>query len=152
MRAALAQASAAAVCGEVPVAALVTGNRGDGVQLLASAANRMVRDGDPLAHAEILAMRAATQALGTRSLDDLCLWVTLEPCAMCAAAMSHARLGRLIFGAYDTRWGAVEHGPRLFSRPDCRWRPEVIGGVRASEASRLLDDFFRQLRSGGQGR
>ena len=146
MRAALARAAAAAERGEVPVAALAVAGGGSEARLVAAACNRVEADGDALAHAELLAMRGAMEALGVRSLRGVSLWVTLEPCVMCAAAMSHARLGRLIFGAYDRRWGGVEHGPRLFSRGDCRWRPEVVGGVRAEESSRLLDDFFRRLR------
>ena len=144
MRIALAQAQAAAERGETPVGAVVldpaTG------KVLAAAANGPIAGHDPTAHAEILALRAAGQALGNYRLTGLTLVVTLEPCAMCAGAISHARIGRLVFGASDPKGGAVIHGPRFFGQPTCHWRPELEGGVLAEESAALLRGFFRARR------
>ncbi|WP_413204869.1 nucleoside deaminase [Rhodospirillum sp. A1_3_36] len=140
---ALDQARAAAARGEVPVGAVVTDRAG---RVLGAAGNRVEEIADPTAHAEVLAIRAACAELGNPRLTDCTLWVTLEPCPMCASAIGHARLARVIFGAYDPKGGGVEHGPRLFHRSDCLHRPEVVGGVREGEAGGLLRDFFRILR------
>ncbi len=140
---ALAEARAAAARGEVPVGAVVTDAAG---QVLASAGNEVEARRDPSAHAEMLALRAAAAASGEKVLSGATLWVTLEPCAMCAAATSHFRVRRLVFGAYDPKGGAVEHGPRFFRQPTCHHAPEVIGGVREGEAAALLRDFFVGLR------
>jgi tRNA(Arg) A34 adenosine deaminase TadA len=104
---------------------------------------------DPSAHAEMLALRAAAAATGDKVLPGATLWVTLEPCAMCAAAASLFRLRRVVFGAYDPKGGGVEHGPRLFTQPTCHHAPEVVGGVRESEAGALLRAFFAGLRGAG---
>ncbi|MBE7211625.1 MAG: nucleoside deaminase [Gluconacetobacter diazotrophicus] len=143
MRRALALARNAAARGEVPVGALVLAPDG---ALLAEAANRVEAEGDPSAHAELLAMRRAVRRRGTGRLDGCVLVCTLEPCPMCAAAASHFRIGRVVFGAYDPKGGGIEHGPRLYARAGCLHRPEVVGGVEESEAAALLKDFFRQLR------
>ncbi|MCA8928226.1 MAG: nucleoside deaminase [Alphaproteobacteria bacterium] len=142
MRLALAEARAAAAAGEVPVGAvLVCGDR-----VLARAHNRVECDHDPTAHAEILAIRAAAHDLGTPRLEDCDLYVTLEPCAMCAQALSLARIRRLYFGAYDPKGGGVEHGARVFARTTCHHRPEVYGGVAEAEAAELLRRFFAERR------
>ncbi len=135
---AFAEARAAGARGEVPVGAAVMR---DG-EILASAGNRTVELCDPTAHAEMLAIRAACAALGSERLVGCDLYVTLEPCAMCAAAISFARLRRLYFAAPDPKGGGVEHGPRLFAQPTCHHAPEVYGGIRESEAAALLRDFF----------
>jgi tRNA(adenine34) deaminase len=142
MRIALDEALAAADAGEVPVAALVTR---DGA-VLATGRNRMRELNDPTAHAEIVAMRAAAAALGQPRLDGCDLWVTLEPCAMCAGAMALARIGRLYFAAADAKGGAVLHGPRLFAQPTCHHAPEVYPGIGEGEAGDLLRSFFRERR------
>jgi tRNA(adenine34) deaminase len=142
MTLALAQARAAADAGEVPVGCVVVR---DGA-VVASAGNRTVRDRDPTAHAELLAIRAAAAALGSERLTDCDLHVTLEPCAMCAAAISFARIRRLYFGAGDPKGGAVEHGVRFFASPTCHHRPEVYGGIGESEAANLLRGFFAERR------
>jgi tRNA(Arg) A34 adenosine deaminase TadA len=144
MRIALAEAQAAAERGEVPVGAVVL----DPVsgQVIARAANGPIGAHDPSAHAEILALRVAGAAVGSYRLTGLTLFVTLEPCAMCAGAISHARIGRLVFGAEDPKGGAVIHGPRFFEQPTCHWRPTVTGGVLAEESGALLRDFFRARR------
>ena len=139
---ALALAEEAAAAGEVPVGAVVVEN---GV-VLAAAPNRMRALGDPTAHAEMLAIRTALAKRGTGRLDGCDLYVTLEPCAMCAGAIAHARLRRLYFAAEDSKAGAVENGIRLFTQPTCHHAPEVIGGLGASRAETLLRDFFRALR------
>ena len=136
-------ARAAAQAGEVPVGAAVVR---DGA-LLAVAGNRTLRDRDPTAHAEMLALRAAAARIGSERLIDCDLYVTLEPCAMCAAAISFARIRRLYFAAADPKGGAVEHGPRFYAQPTCHHAPEVYGGIRESEASELLRNFFRARRS-----
>jgi|SRR5687768_2463506 len=143
MRLALDEARAAAAEGEVPVGAVVT--RGGAV--IASGRNRMRLDNDPTAHAEMAAMRAAALALGTPRLDGCDLWVTLEPCAMCAGAMALARIGRLYFAAPDPKGGAVLHGPRLFAQPTCHHAPEVYSGMGEAEAGEMLRAFFRERRS-----
>lgn len=139
---ALDQARKAAALGEVPVGAVIVRGR----DVIASAHNLTESDADPTAHAEILAIRAACRSIGSPRLSECDLYVTLEPCAMCAAALSLARLRRLYFGAYDPKGGAIEHGPRFFSQPTCHHAPEVYGGMKEEEASRLLRDFFRQKR------
>ena len=135
-------ARAAADAGEVPVGAVVIR---DG-QTLAVAGNRPLRDRDPTAHAELLAIREACARLKTERLVDCDLYVTLEPCAMCAGAISLARIRRLYFAAADAKGGAVEHGPRFFSQPTCHHRPEVYGGLREAEAAALLREFFAARR------
>ena len=147
MRLALAQARAAAAAGEVPVGAVVTLEG----RVLAAAANSMRCSDDPTAHAEMVALREAAAVLGSPRLDRCDLWVTLEPCAMCAGAISLARIGRLYFGATDPKGGAVLHGPRLFGQPTCHHAPEIFPGIGESEAGELLRDFFRERRSGAGG-
>jgi tRNA(adenine34) deaminase len=143
MRLALDEARAAALAGEVPVGAVVTRD-GD---VLGIGRNRMRADNDPTQHAEVVAMRAAAQALGDWRLDGCDLWVTLEPCAMCAGAIALARVSRLYFGAGDPKGGAVLHGPRLFGQPTCHHAPEVYAGIGEGEAGDLLRDFFRERRT-----
>jgi tRNA(adenine34) deaminase len=142
MRRALDEARAAAAEGEVPVGAVVTR---DGA-VIASGRNRMRVDNDPTAHAEMVAMRSAAAALGTSRLDGCDLWVTLEPCAMCAGAMALARLSRLYFAAPDPKGGAVLHGPRLFAQPTCHHAPDVYSGMGEEEAGDMLKAFFRARR------
>ena len=142
MRAALDEAHAAAALGEVPVGAVIVR---DGA-IVAAAGNAPRRLADPTAHAEMLAIRAAAQALGRERLEDCDLWVTLEPCAMCAGAIAHARIARLYYGASDAKGGAVEHGPRLFAQPTCHHRPDIYAGIGESEAAALLRGFFADRR------
>ncbi|MCA1200242.1 nucleoside deaminase [Sphingomonas sp. R647] len=142
MRAALDAARAAAETSEVPVGAVVM----QGERVVAVAANAPRTLHDPTAHAEILAIRAAAQALGRDRLEDCDLWVTLEPCAMCAGAIAHARIARLYYGASDPKGGAVEHGPRFFTQPTCHHRPEVYPGIGEGEAAALLREFFAARR------
>jgi len=142
MTLALEEARAAAARGEVPVGCVVVREG----QVVARAGNRTLADKDPTAHAELLAIRAAAAVLGTERLTDCDLYVTLEPCAMCAAAMSFARIRRLYFGAGDEKGGAVEHGVRFFAARTCHHRPEVYGGISESEAAALLKDFFQARR------
>ena len=142
MRAALEQARAAAVAGEVPVGAVVVK---DGA-VIAAAHNAPRGLSDPTAHAEILAIRAAAQELGNERLDGCELWVTLEPCAMCAGAIALARIARLYYAASDPKGGAVEHGARVFAQDQCLHRPEVYAGMGEGEAVGLLRDFFVQRR------
>jgi tRNA(adenine34) deaminase len=142
MRRALDEARAAAAHGEVPVGAAVT----RGGEVIATGRNRMRSDNDPTAHAEMVAMRSAAAALGVPRLDGCDLWVTLEPCAMCAGAMALARIGRLYFAAPDPKGGAVLHGPRLFSQPTCHHAPEVYSGMGEVEAGEMLKAFFRERR------
>jgi len=139
---ALRQARAAGRRGEVPVGAVVVR---DGA-VIARAGNSTIARDDPTAHAEMLAIRAAARAFGSQRLAGADLYVTLEPCAMCAAAISFARIRRLYFGAADEKGGAVEHGVRLFAQPTCHHAPEVYGGLAASAASALLKDFFAKRR------
>ena len=142
MRAALAQASAAAALGEVPIGAVVVK---DGA-VIAAAQNAPRALSDPTAHAEVLAIRAAAKVLNNERLDGCELWVTLEPCAMCAGAIGHARIARLYYAAPDPKGGAVEHGARLFEQPQCLHRPEVYSGMGEEEAVALLLAFFRVRR------
>ena len=146
MRAALDAAAAAAATGEVPVGAVVVL---DGL-VIATAANAPRARHDPTAHAEMLAIRAAAEAIGDDRLSDCDLWVTLEPCAMCAGAIAHARIARLYYGAPDPKGGAVEHGPRLFAQPTVHHRPEIYSGIGEEEAARLLRGFFAIRRDGGK--
>lgn len=141
---ALAEAERAGERGEVPVGAVVV-EAGAG-SVLASAGNRVEELRDPTAHAEMLALRAAAGRQGTPRLVDCDLYVTLEPCAMCAAAISFARIRRLYFAAGDPKGGGVEHGPRIFSQPTCHHRPEVYGGIDEARAAALLKRFFQALR------
>jgi tRNA(Arg) A34 adenosine deaminase TadA len=140
---ALRAAEEAAARGEVPVGAVVTGAGGD---VLAVAGNRTEADHDASAHAEILALRAAAAALGSPRLTGCDLWVTLEPCPMCAAAAGLFRVRRIVFGAYDPKGGGIDHGPRIFAAPGAMHRPEVIGGMRESDAALLLRAFFLERR------
>jgi tRNA(adenine34) deaminase len=140
---ALDLARQAALLGEVPVGAVIISADG---RILAKAHNRTIVDHDPTAHAEILAIRAACNVLGNERLVDCDLYVTLEPCAMCAGAISLARLRRVYFAAFDPKGGAVDHGPRLFAQPTCHHAPDVYGGISESDASTLLRDFFSTRR------
>jgi tRNA(adenine34) deaminase len=142
MRLALAAAREGATAGEVPVGAVIT-HRG---AVIATARNQPRALADPTAHAEMLAIRRAASALGRDRLEDCDLWVTLEPCAMCAGAIAHARIARLYYGASDPKGGAVEHGPRLFGQPTCHHRPEVYPGIGEVEAGTLLRGFFAHRR------
>lgn len=142
MRRALELATEAANSGEVPVGAVVT----KGEEIVAEARNGMRTSLDPTAHAEMEAIRAAAAALGTSRLDDCTLWVTLEPCAMCAAAVSVARLKALRFGAEDPKGGGVVHGPRIFTQQTCHHRPDVLGGMGEEESADLLRRFFLARR------
>ncbi|MGI9418941.1 MAG: nucleoside deaminase [Geminicoccaceae bacterium] len=143
MERALAEAKAAAARGEVPVGAVISD--GDG-RIVAADGNRMRERLDPTAHAEILVIRKAASALGALRLTDLDLHVTLEPCPMCAAAISFARLRRLYYGAPDPKGGAVDHGPRLFGSSSCHHTPEIYGGIAERQAAALLRDFFQERR------
>jgi tRNA(adenine34) deaminase len=142
MQMALDEARTAGARGEVPVGCVIV----RGGEVIAHAGNRTIADRDPTAHAELMAIRAASAALGSERLTDCDLYVTLEPCAMCAAAMSFARIRRLYFGVADPKGGAVEHGVRFFSSPTCHHKPEVYGGIAAAEAGALLKDFFAARR------
>jgi len=142
MHHALAAARAAAVSGEVPVGAVVI----RAGRVIATAANAPRALADPTAHAEILAIRAAAQVLGRDRLEDCDLWVTLEPCAMCAGAIAHARIARLYYGASDPKGGAVEHGPRFFTQPTCHHRPDIYPGIAEAESAALLRSFFTDRR------
>jgi tRNA(Arg) A34 adenosine deaminase TadA len=142
MRRAIELAGEAAAAGEVPVGAVVT--LGD--KIIAETRNGMRGSNDPTAHAEMEAIRAAAATLGTSRLDDCTLWVTLEPCAMCAAAIALARFKALRFAAEDPKGGAVVHGPRIFSQPTCHYRPDVLGGIGEDEAGTLLRRFFAERR------
>ena len=146
MRIALKAAQAAAEAGETPVGAVVidptTG------EVIAVGANQPIGSHDPTAHAEIVALRAAAAKLGNYRLTGLTLVVTLEPCAMCAGAISHARIERVVFGAEDAKGGAVVSGPRFFDQPTCHCRPQVSGGVMAEESSAMLKAFFKARRGG----
>ena len=142
MRRALDEARSAAAAGEVPVGAVVSLNG----QIVASTRNSMRSGSDPTAHAEMLALREAGRSLGTSRLDDCDLWVTLEPCAMCAGAIALARIRRLYFAAPDAKGGAVLHGPRLFSQPTCHHAPEVYPGIGEDAAAEMLRDFFQERR------
>jgi len=139
---AIEEARAAQAAGEVPVGCVLVR---DGA-IVARAGNRTVRERDPTAHAEMVALRAAAAAIGSERLTDCDLYVTLEPCAMCAGALSFARVRRLYYGAADPKGGAVESGVRFFASPTCHHRPEVYGGIGEAEASALLKEFFRERR------
>jgi tRNA(adenine34) deaminase len=139
---ALEEARAAQARGEVPVGCVIV----RGSEVVVRAGNRTVADRDPTAHAELLALRMAASSIGSERLTGCDLYVTLEPCAMCAAAMSFARIRRLYYGAADPKGGAVDNGVRFFAQPTCHHRPEVYGGVNESEAGLLLKDFFAARR------
>ena len=140
---ALELARAAAQAGEVPVGAVITDSHG---AIVATAENRMRRDNNALAHAELLVINDALQVTGQSRLTDCDLWVTLEPCAMCAGAISHVRLRRLYFAAYDQKGGAVDHGPCLFHQPTTHHKIEVYGGIQQSVSKQLLTNFFENQR------
>lgn len=142
MRRALELATRAADAGEVPVGAVIT--RGE--TIVAEASNAMRSSTDPTAHAEIVAIRLAAERLGTSRLDECAMWVTLEPCAMCAAAIGIARLKELRFAAEDPKGGGVVHGPRIYAQPTCHHRPHVLGGLGEAEAAALLRSFFVKRR------
>ena len=142
MRRALELACAAARDGEVPVGAVVVR---DGT-IIGEGRNRTRTDSDPTAHAEIVALRNAASRLGNARLIECDLHVTLEPCSMCAGAIAHARIARLYYGANDMKGGAIEHGPRVFTHPQCLHTPEIFGGIGASESALLLRDFFAERR------
>jgi tRNA(adenine34) deaminase len=142
MEMAVEEARAAGAAGEVPVGCVIVR---DGM-VLARGRNRTVTDRDPTAHAELVAIRAAAAALGSERLEDCDLYVTLEPCAMCAGAIVFARIRRLYYGASDPKGGAVDNGVKFFAAPSCHHRPEVYGGLAEAEASALLKEFFRERR------
>jgi tRNA(adenine34) deaminase len=143
MELALEQAGRAEARGEVPVGAVLVDASG---QVLASAGNEVEARHDPTAHAELLVLRAGAALRRSPRLEDCDLYVTLEPCAMCAAAISFARIRRLYYGAYDPKGGAVEHGPRFFTLSTCHHRPDVYGGIEEQRAAALLKDFFQERR------
>lgn len=143
MMRALAEAEAAAARGEVPVGAVIAGPDG---ALLAAAGNRTRELSDPTAHAELLAIRAACAMLGLERLTGCDLYVTLEPCPMCATAISFARIRRLYYGASDPKGGGVENGPRIFSQPTCHHAPEIYAGIAEADSGRLLKAFFQERR------
>jgi tRNA(Arg) A34 adenosine deaminase TadA len=143
MERAFEEARQAASRGEVPIGAVLVDAEG---RVLAAAGNRTEASSDPTAHAEILVIREAAARRGEPRLPDCDLYVTLEPCPMCAAAISFARIRRLYFGAYDPKGGGVEHGPRIFAQPTCHHRPEVYGGIDEERAAALLRDFFEARR------
>jgi len=144
MEAALLEAERAAAAGEVPVGAVLVDAATGAV--LAAAGNRLEAQNDPTAHAEMLVIRAGAVLRRVPRLDDCDLYVTLEPCAMCAAAIAFSRIRRLYFGAYDPKGGAVEHGPRFFEQPTCHHRPEIYGGIEEQRAAALLKRFFAARR------
>lgn len=143
MRRALEEARRAAVAGEAPIGAVLVSAEGD---VLVAAGNAPITLDDPTAHAEIRVMREAAAKLGNYRLTGATLYVTLEPCAMCAGAISHARIARLVFAAEDPKGGAVLHGPKFFDQPTCHWRPEISRGAYADESAALLKEFFRARR------
>lgn len=144
MTRALALAAAAAEAGEAPIGCVIVDASG---AIVSEGANTPIAAHDPTAHAEIVAIRAAAQALENYRLKpDLTLYVTLEPCAMCAGAISNARIARVVYGASDPKGGGVEHGARVFEQPTCHWKPVVIGGVLAEEGARVLREFFKARR------
>lgn len=148
MRRALELARMAAQAGEAPIGAVLVDPETDAV--LAEAHNAPISASDPTAHAEILCLRHGAQARGNYRLTGMTLYVTLEPCAMCAGAISHARIGRLVYGADDPKGGGVAHGARVFEQPTCHWRPAVETGPMAMESATLLRDFFRARRGTGE--
>lgn len=143
MRLAIQEAKAAARRGEVPVGAVLVNADGD---VVAQTSNAPISICDPTAHAEVLALRDGAYKAGNYRLGGMSLYVTLEPCTMCAGAISNARIARVIYGASDPKGGAVEHGAKFFNQPTCHHRPEVTGGVLASESSQMLKAFFRARR------
>jgi tRNA(Arg) A34 adenosine deaminase TadA len=143
MARALDLAAAAGAAGEVPVGAVLVGADGS---IVAESGNRVERDRDPTAHAEIVVLRNGAARIGAKVLDRCDLYVTLEPCPMCAAAIALARIRRLYFGAFDPKGGGVEHGPRIFDQPTCHHRPEIYGGIAERRAGALLRAFFRDRR------
>lgn len=143
MRLALEEARKAAEAGEAPIGAVLAGADGE---IVAAAGNAPIATHDPSGHAEIRALREAAAKLGNYRLPETTLYVTLEPCAMCAGAISIARVRRLVIAAHDPKGGAVWHGPRYFEQPTCHWRPEIVEGPFAQEAGALLKDFFRARR------
>ena len=144
MSRALALAAAAGKAGEAPIGCVIVDETG---AVIAEGANAPIASHDPTAHAEIVALRSAASALQNYRLKpNLTLYVTLEPCAMCAGAISHARIARLVYGASDPKGGGVEHGARVFEQPTCHWKPVVANGVKAEEAAALLKDFFKARR------
>ncbi len=144
MKTALAQARAAAARGETPVGAVIVDPETGAV--LAAAGNRTRELSDPTAHAEILALRAVCAARGSERLPGLDLWVTLEPCPICAAALSAARIARIYYGAHDPKSGGIEQGPRIFTHPQAHHKPEVFGGIDEAECAALLREFFGERR------
>ena len=144
MKSAIEEALKAGERGEVPVGAVLVDSATG--EIFAAAGNRTEELGDPTAHAEVLAIRDGAMAGGNPRLENCDLYVTLEPCAMCAAAISFARIRKLVFGAYDPKGGGVEHGPRFYDQPTCHHRPEVIGGVEEQACGELLKEFFRARR------
>ncbi len=144
MQRALLEARMAAEAGETPVGALVVDSATG--ETIAAAGNASISRCDPTAHAEILALRQAAEKRGNYRLTGLWLVCTLEPCVMCAGAISHARIARVVYGAPDPKGGAIVHGPRFFDQPTCHWRPDVVGGVGAEESATLLREFFRARR------
>ncbi len=144
MRIALDMAQAAAKADEAPIGAVIVDPSSG--EVIAACGNAPIGRHDPTAHAEILAIRAAGQARGNYRLTGLWMFVTLEPCPMCAGALSHARIGRLVYGADDAKGGGVIHGPRVFDQPTCHWRPSVVGGVLAEDSAVMLRGFFRARR------
>lgn len=143
MARALDEARAAADAGEAPIGAVLVDAQGE---VIAAAGNAPISTNDPTGHAEIRALRAAAEKLGNYRLPETTLYVTLEPCAMCAGAISHARVKRLVIAASDPKGGAVWHGPKFFEQPTCHWRPEIVEGPFAAEAGQMLKDFFRVRR------
>ncbi len=144
MRMALEAAREAALANEVPIGALIFDPSSKTVVSVAN--NAPISRHDPTGHAEILALRMAAEHLSNYRLTDLWLYVTLEPCAMCAGAISHARIGRVIYGASDPKGGAIDHGPRFFDQPTCHWRPKVTSGILADDCGQLLKTFFKARR------
>jgi len=144
MELALGEAQAAAAAGEAPIGAIIVDPATDAV--VAAAHNMPIARHDPSAHAEILGLRLAGEKLGNYRLTGLEMFVSLEPCAMCAGAISHARIARLVYGASDPKGGAIAHGPHFFEQPTCHWRPEVKGGVMAEQSAALLKGFFKARR------
>jgi tRNA(Arg) A34 adenosine deaminase TadA len=143
MQRALKEAQKAALCGEVPIGAVLVDSAGN---VVAAAHNLTETEADPTAHAEILAIRMRCRQIGAPRLPDHDLYVTLEPCAMCAAAIAGARIRRVYFGAYDPKGGGVEHGARIFDQPTTHHRPEVYGGIDEAPAAEILQTFFRDKR------
>lgn len=144
MRAAIEEAIASGARAEVPIGAVIT-NPETG-KIIARAGNRTREINDPSAHAEILAIRAACAQMGAQRIPGLHLYVTLEPCAMCAAAISFARIARIIYGAPDPKGGGIDHGGRFYTQPTCHHRPDVTGGIMADECGQILKDFFKERR------